>query len=158
MINEPSSNLGRSNRPPILVAEDSEDDLMILRLAWQKSGLGYPMQVAKNGAEAIEYLKGEGRFADRGAFSLPRLLLLDLNMPRTNGFEVLSWIRSKPGLKRSWVMVLSSSRDPKDIDRAYDLGANAYVVKPGHFDELVTFLRGLEGWWMKVSQSPNLSP
>ena len=143
-------------RQTILLAEDDDDAVLLLKMACARSRLVNPMNVVSDGQNAIGYLSGEGVYADRGKFPLPALLLLDLKMPRKNGFEVLSWIRSNTAVNRLPVVVLTSSRDAIDIDRAYDLGANSYAVKPTAFDGLIDLLNRLEGWWIGVSECPML--
>ena len=99
-----------------------------------------------NAEDAIAYLRGEGRYANREQYPMPTIVLLDLNMPRRNGFEILEWIRSQPILSRIHVYILSASSRREDIDRAYDLGANAYLVKPGSLDELLYMAKTLVTW------------
>src|SRR5205807_5891563 len=105
--------------------------------------------------EAIEYLKGEGKFADRQEHPLPSLLLLDLNMPLRNGFEVLEWLRLQPGLRRLLVIVFTSSQLPEDVNRAFELGANSYLVKPHDFKKLEETARYLEEYWLKLNRCPD---
>src|SRR4051794_11741759 len=109
----------------ILLVEDRDDDVVLIRKAFEKAGLTNPFQVARDGVEAISYLSGEGKFANREEFPLPWLVLLDLKMPRVGGFEVLRWIRSQPTLSRMIVLVLTSSEYIKDVQEAYKLGANS---------------------------------
>ena len=139
-----------------MIAEDNEDHVLLLRRALQKGALLNPIFVVSDGEEAIAYLKGEGKYADRYEYPLPSLLLLDLKMPRKNGFEVLEWIRHQPGLRRLRVVVLTTSDAPQDIDRAYELGANAFMVKPldkRHFSELTD---AIKGYWLWMSAAPDL--
>ena len=96
-----------------------------------------PVRVVTDGQEAIDYLRGEPPFMDRGTHPMPQLLLLDLKMPRLNGFEVLSWLKTQPGLRRLLAIVFSSSAEAGDINRAYDLGANSYLVKPHATEQLL---------------------
>jgi CheY-like chemotaxis protein len=104
---------------------------------------------------AIEYLSGEGNFANRKLHPLPSLVLLDLKMPRKSGFEVLSWIRNHPKLKRTLIFIFTSSRHQEDIDRAYELGANAFLVKPVGFERLVEELKAVEQW-LNLNEKPTL--
>src|SRR5882672_7903883 len=104
------------DRELILIAEDREDDVFLIRRSLEKANVFNPLQVVGSGEETIAYLKGEGRFANRSEYPLPGLLLLDLKMPRTDGFEVLRWIRQQPGLKALRVVVLTSSEDMRDIN------------------------------------------
>src|SRR5436190_17116270 len=127
---------GMSHSLRILVAEDLAEDAEILKLAFLSAGVNVPLHFVSDGAEAIEYLKGEQRFANRAEHPLPTLLLLDLKMPRLNGFDVLDWLRLQPGLRRLLVVVFSSSEMLEDINRAYELGANSYLAKPTAFRQL----------------------
>lgn len=144
------------HRQTILMAEDDPDSVLLMKMASARSRLANPMQVVTNGEEAISYLSGTGSYQDRSRFPMPALLLLDLKMPRKDGFDVLSWLRSQPGIMCLTVIVITSSRDPKDIRRAYDLGANSYAVKPTGFDSLIDLLNRLEAWWVAVHQYPEL--
>jgi CheY-like chemotaxis protein len=141
---------------PILVADDDPNDVTLLEIACAKARLAFPLRVVRNGVEAIEYLGGAGQFGDRRKFPLPSLLLLDLKMPVKSGFDVLSWLRVQPGLKRLFVVVWSSSADPRDIDRAYDLGANSYVVKPSSMGDLHRLVGQLSDWCVGACQLPRL--
>jgi CheY-like chemotaxis protein len=137
-------------RPTILLADDSEDDLFLIQRAIQQSRLLNPIQVVRDGEEAVEYLSGVGRFADRSKFPLPFLLLLDLHMPKQNGFDVLRWIRSRPDLKDLKVAVLTASGDESHYSRAMQLGADSYFTKPGSLDEFVQLMLRLRGHWLLV--------
>src|SRR5262245_1735495 len=117
----------------ILLAEDDDNHVALIRRAFQKAGLINPIQVVHDGEEAIAYLKGEGAFANRAEYPLPTLLLLDLKMPRKNGFEVLRWIRQQPTLAALRIVVLTSSQDIRDVNQAYQLGANSFLVKTMDF-------------------------
>jgi len=110
---------------------------------------------ARDGVEAINYLSGADEFADRQRFPLPDMLLMDLKMPRKDGFEVLEWIRGEPSLKSLITIVLSSSRQNCDIARAYQLGANSYVAKPNDFEGLITMTRVLTSFWLDWSKFPD---
>src|SRR5436190_10942481 len=114
----------------ILVAEDELNDIRFLQRAFTKAGVKAPVYFAKDGREVIDYLQGKPPFENPVEYPLPNLLLLDLKLPHISGFQVLEWLRQQPGLKRLLVVVVSSSRDPEDMTRAYTLGANAYIIKP----------------------------
>ena len=145
-----------ANGAPILVADDDPDDVLLLRRAFRKANLPVSLRVVTDGEAAIAYLAGDGPYADRDDHPLPALLLLDLKMPRKSGFEVLEWIRSQPGLRRLRIVVLTSSRHSSDIDRAHELGANSYVVKPIVFDDLVAMAQRLGAYWMDLAERPEL--
>jgi CheY-like chemotaxis protein len=136
--------------PKVLIVDDSENDALLMRTVFQRAGFVQPLQFARDGSEAIAYLRGDGAYRDRKRFPLPTAVLLDLNMPRINGFEVLTWIRQQPTLKRLRVYILSASNRAEDIQRAYDLGANSYLVKPGNLDGLMNLAKCLVGW-LKLS-------
>lgn len=140
----------------ILIAEDNEDHVLLLRRALQRGALLNPVFVVGDGEEAIAYLKGEGKFADRYEYPLPSLLLLDLKMPKKNGFEVLEWIRQQPGLRRLRIVVLTTSDAPQDVDRAYELGANAFMVKPLERKDFLQVTEAIKGYWLWMSAAPDL--
>ena len=139
----------------ILLAEDNPDDVLLIQRAFQKAGLGHVLKVVSDGGEAIEYLSGRGIYADREKYPAPFLLLLDLKMPGTDGFEVLQWVRSEPEIRRMLVVVLTSSDLQEDVDRAYELGANSYLVKPVIFDEMVHLLQRFEAYWTEINRIPS---
>ena len=150
------ADMGGISRTTILLAEDDENDVMLIKRAFSKSHVVNPIACVKNGEEAVAYLSGEGEYADRLRHPLPFMLLLDLKLPRLSGHEVLSWLRTQQGLKRLPVVVLTSSREPSDINRAYELGANSYLVKPVVFEEFSTLLKQLQVYWLMLSEHPEL--
>ncbi len=127
----------------VLVVDDSDDDLVLMRLALKQAGYPNDPQTVTSGAAAIAYLKGEGPYSDRSRYPLPALMMLDVNMPGTPGFEVLRWVRAQPEIKRLCVYILTASTRPEDVRRAFDLGANAYFVKPSDLDDLVILLAAI---------------
>jgi CheY-like chemotaxis protein len=129
-----------------LVAEDNPDDVFFLQQAFKKAGATDRLNAVCDGLEALAYLKGEEAYRDREAYPYPDVLLLDLNMPRLNGFELLESVRQDATHNRLVVHVLSASSREADIQRAYDLRANSYVVKPGRLEELVAFVTALHQW------------
>lgn len=133
-----------SNGTVILLAEDDPNDVFFMQRALTKAGINSPLQVVRNGQEALEYLGGLGKFNDRGKFPVPSLLLLDLKMPFVDGFEVLTWVRLQPALKQLPVIVLTSSAEDRDRQRAAELGANAYFVKPPTREMVEEILEFLE--------------
>ena len=112
----------------ILVADDEPDAIFLLRRALDKAGIVNPVRIVKNGTQAIQYLEGTGAFADRVEYPLPWLLLLDIKMPQANGFEVLDWVRSQPGLYGLRVVMLTASDQMKDLSRAYQRGADSFLI------------------------------
>lgn len=140
----------------ILLVEDDPNDVLLIRRAFRKSDVANPIQVVGDGEEAIAYLSGRGPYADRERYPLPVLLLLDLKLPRKSGFEVLEWLRQQRGLKRLPVAVLTSSAETPDINRAYDLGANSYLVKPVRFEGLLRMVQTLNLYWLIINEKPDL--
>ena len=138
----------------ILVVDDDPNEVFLLQRAFQKASVNVPLQVARDGQEAIDYLKREGPFSDRDRFPEPALMLLDLKMPRRNGFEVLEWLRGQPDWKRLIVVVLTSSNLAADVNRAYDLGTNSYLVKPGDFERLIELVKTLNNYWRRLNTPP----
>jgi len=136
----------------ILQVEDEETDVLLLRHAFQRAGVLQPVQVVTSGKEALEYLSGEGRFADRHAHPLPDLVLLDLKLPDKHGLEVLEWMRHQNQLKTTVVVALTSSNHETDIRRAYELGANSYVVKAADQQKRLEFAQHLKGWWLECNE------
>ncbi|HXT10225.1 MAG TPA: response regulator [Candidatus Angelobacter sp.] len=143
--------------PVILLAEDDEDYQFLLKQVFAKAHIPNPIHVVRNGQEAIAYLKGEGVYSNREEYPLPDVLLLDLKMPRVNGFEVLKWIRSEPGLSGLRILVLTSSDEMRDVNEAYGLGANSYLVKPIDFQDFTRLSRLIADFWFKASRAPETS-
>ena len=140
---------------PILVADDDAQDTMLVKLAVQRASLGLQLSSVKDGEEAIDYLMGRSKFADRQAHPFPKMLLLDLKMPRLSGFDVLEFVRQQPGLKQLPIVIFSSSDDPRDIQRAYDGGANSFLCKPHSNEDLAALLKALEEYWCRFNHFPS---
>ena len=138
----------------ILLGEDREDDVVIIRRAFLQSRILNPLFVVKDGEEVISYLSGKGKYSNRAEFPLPELLLLDLKMPKLDGFEVLRWVRQNPGLQALRVVVLTSSEEISDVNRAYQLGANSFLVKLVNFDRLIEISQAIKGYWLWMSKTP----
>lgn len=141
---------------PILLAEDSEDDVFLLRRAFEKAQLSNPLKVVHDGEEALAYLRGEGKYADRKIYPFPLLLLLDIKMPKLNGLETLTAIRNDPVLNKLVVIFLSSSNQEQDINQAFDLRANSYLVKPRTAERMVDAVAKLRDFWLNLNQYPKL--
>jgi CheY-like chemotaxis protein len=132
---------------PILLVEDDPNDVWLVKHAFQSANISNPLRIVNDGQEAIDYLKGNGAYSDRGAFPLPKLVLLDLKMPRLNGFDVIGWMRRHYPWKLTPIIILSSSALPQDVNRAYELGANAYMVKPADYRALERLFRTIADFW-----------
>jgi CheY-like chemotaxis protein len=132
---------GRTSKGVVLIVDDDPDDIELLRLAFEKAKAPCGLMSVPDGIEAIRYLSGEGKYADRKFFPMPLLVLLDLNMPRLNGFEVLSWIQKHATSRFPLVITLSYSHIESDIRRAYELGTSAYIAKPVDLDSSVSLLK-----------------
>jgi CheY-like chemotaxis protein len=133
-----------NNSCTILLVEDDSNDVLLLQRAFRRAEIDHELHVVNDGEQAMCYLGGVGDFGDRDKHPLPALMLLDLKMPRRTGLEVLAWLRDQPdaSLKKLPVIVLTSSRQSEDIDRAYELGANSYMAKPtGNFDGLAQMVK-----------------
>jgi CheY-like chemotaxis protein len=137
----------------ILLAEDSVQDIELTLNALAENNITNSVTVARDGAEALDYLCKRGKFAGR-ANGNPVLLLLDLKMPKVDGLEVLRAVKSDPRLRTIPVVVLTSSREEQDVVRSYELGVNAYVVKPVEFDKFLRAVRDLGLFWMLVNEPP----
>src|SRR6266404_343392 len=141
----------------ILLAEDDEDHVLLIRRVFKQARLLNPLQVVRNGEEAIAYLKGVGAYANRAEYPLPAVMLLDLKMPRKNGFEVLEWVRGQPNLDSLRIIVLTTSSDMRDVNLAYRLGANSFLVKPADFSQFVSIIQALQGYWLWMNKAPELT-
>ena len=137
----------------ILHVEDDVNDVFLLQHAMKKVGVTQPLQVARDGRQAMDYLKGTGKFADREKFPLPCLVLLDLKLPYVMGLDVLTWIRQQPGPPLV-VVVLTASGQYEDIAAAYRLGANAYLVKPSEASRLEEIVRAVKDFWLTHNTLP----
>lgn len=131
------------------MAEDDLTDAYFFKRAFRRAGIPVLLHFVRDGQEVIDYLQGDGQFADRTAHPLPQLVLLDLKMPRLDGFEVLEWVRQQPGFKGLQVVIFSGSGEPKDINRAYGLGANWYLVKPHSMEELTALVGRFKKFWLE---------
>jgi CheY-like chemotaxis protein len=138
----------------ILYVEDDDNDVFFLRLAFSTAGIVDSLHVVRDGQEAVEYLEGAGVYADRKTYPLPSLVLLDLQLPLRDGMEVLKWIRTTHALKGLVVIMFTSSHHPRDLDTAYELGVNSFVVKPMTISDRAQFARELKAWWLQRNQLP----
>jgi len=138
----------------ILLVEDNRMDVELTLDAFREARLLNTVHVAPNGQAALDYMFGRGPYADRNAYPLPSLILLDLKLPGVDGFEVLRQIKSAPILKRIPVIILTSSKEEGDRALTYDIGANSYLVKPVSFDGFLGVVREIEGYWLSLNVAP----
>ena len=143
--------------PVILVVEDREDDILLIRKSFERAGVANPVHYVRSGDEALAYLSGEWKYANRAEFPLPTLVLLDLKLPGMDGFEVLAWIRQQEGLRALPVIVLTSSTQLSDVNRAYQLGASSFFVKEIEFQNSVELSRLLQNYWLIKVRTPQTS-
>ena len=142
----------------VLLVEDNEDDVFLMQRALKFAQLEEVLHIVRDGEEALNYLAGEGTYADREKFPLPAVVLLDLKLPRRSGFEILSWTRGVARMYGLIIVVFTSSNQPADIAESYRLGANSYVVKPVNFDRLVEFAKVLKTYWLLHNYSDPRDP
>jgi len=140
--------------PLILLAEDREDDILLLQRSFLQAGIRNPFQVVRDGEDAIAYMEGTGNYSKRDEFPVPELILLDLKLPKLDGFEVLRWIRSQRNFTGIRVVVLSSSGSIQDVNLAYNLGANSFLVKPSNFNDFAELSSFINDYWFVLSRTP----
>lgn len=138
----------------ILLVEDNKMDVALTLDAFKEAHLANKIEVAHNGEEALEYLFGDGKFADRKIYPLPSIILLDLKMPGIDGLEVLKRVKSTPGIKRIPIIILTSSKEEGDRAMSYDLGANSYLVKPVSFDGFLDVVKKVSDYWITLNIKP----
>ena len=138
----------------ILLVEDEDHDVFFMQLALEEAGAKNPLLVVRDGREAIAYLTGEDKFANRNDFPLPDLVLLDLRLPRVPGLQVLKWIREQPSFVKLPVIICSSSSQDSDVDTAYRFGANGYLVKPSHMADRLAMVRLIKKYWLDMDAPP----
>jgi CheY-like chemotaxis protein len=143
-----------NNGHAILLVEDDHNDVLLIKRAFQKVNIANPIIVVNDGEQAISYLAGREPYVER---ALPMLVLLDLKLPRKSGHEVLEWLRQQSTLRRLPVVVLTASSESSDVNRAYDLGANSYLVKPVTFDSLVQMVKTLNLYWLILNKRADVS-
>lgn len=139
---------------PILYVEDDKNDILFMQQIWKDAEVCNPLITVPDGQAAMDYLEGQGPYADRNLYPIPGLLLLDLNLPRKNGLEVLRWVRQHQVFHTLPVVVFTSSNRDIDVYKSYALGANAFVVKPAMMDELLAAVKGLKDFWLGLNQPP----
>jgi CheY-like chemotaxis protein len=138
----------------ILLVEDDSNDVLLVRRAFRKANIQIPINIVADGEEAIAYLTNQSPYDDPEQYPVPSLILLDLKLPRITGLEFLEWCRNQPRFKRLLVVVLTSSQEHPDVSKAYDLGANSYLVKPLKFDDLMTLMKNVYDYWLQLNKIP----
>lgn len=136
----------------ILLVEDNEDDVFLMKRALLGANVVNPLYVVEDGQEALDYLGGAGKFADRDNYPLPVVVFLDLKLPYISGHDVLAWTRRQKELESLVVIVLTSSNEASDLSRCYALGANSYLVKPPTPDQLEDLARAFKWYWLEYNQ------
>jgi len=144
--------MGQKN---ILLVEDNPDDVELAKRAFQKNNINNNIVVTRDGAETLDYLYGKGKYKDRDISDIPRLILLDLKMPRVHGLEVLKQVRDNEITRYIPVVILTSSQDKKDIIMGYELGANSYIVKPIDFVKFSEVVQQIALYWLKLNEQPS---
>jgi CheY-like chemotaxis protein len=138
----------------VLLVEDSENDVFLMKMACQRTGIPHDLQVVSDGDAAIRYLSGAGVYADRNLYPMPDLVFLDINMPKKNGHEVLTWTRAQAALKNLPVVMLTGSLEIEDIDRAYKLGVTSYLQKVACMAEFGQGVRVILKYWLELNIYP----
>jgi len=142
---------------PVLLIEDDASDFRLVQRAFAKLKPSVPMIRLTHGDEAVAYLAGEAPYENRALHPIPSVILLDIKLPRRSGFEVLEWIRTQESrLKRVPIVMLTSSRHQVDVNRAYDLGVNSYLVKPSNNSELEQLASTFHAYWLEANANPDL--
>ena len=140
--------------PTLLVVDDDRDDQELLGEAFEELGFEGRLVFLDDGDQLIDYLNRKGDYADPEANPAPALVILDLNMPRLHGLAALAELRSNPRFRRVPVIIMTTSWSEDDIARAYDLGANSFIIKPVLYDELLETVRGLVTYWLRLAELP----
>ena len=135
----------------VLLVEDNDDDLFFMKMACQRTGIPHALQCVTDGAQAVDYLAGNGVYADRNKYPMPDLVFLDIKLPKRNGHEVLAWIRTQPVLKTLPVVMLTSSTAPSDVSRAYELGVTSYLRKLSAPAEFGQGVRVILKYWLELN-------
>jgi CheY-like chemotaxis protein len=142
----------------ILLVEDNEDDVFLMKRAFKGAGILNPIQVVHDGEAVVRYLSGEGEFADRQKFPLPSVVFLDLKLPYLSGLEVLKWKSEQTDLPPVIFIVVTSSNEPTDLKTAYRLGASSYIVKPPTSEQLLEIIKAFRLYWLTCNSFPENRP
>lgn len=141
----------------ILLVEDNSQDLELTLRALKKANLANRIEIARDGVEALDFIFGEGQHSERANAPTPKLILLDLKLPKVDGLEVLKRVKADPRTRVIPVVVLTSSREQRDVVESYHLGVNSYIVKPVNFDRFAEAVRDLGFYWLLLNQSPQVT-
>lgn len=141
----------------ILLVEDDYNDILFIKRAFRRSKMDNLMQIVRDGDEAVAYLSGKGDYGDRNVYPLPGIIILDLKLPRRSGLEVLEWLRQQPVIKRIPVVILTSSKENMDVNRAYDIGVNSYLLKPVSSNALNEMIEILNAFWLRLNCYPSIA-
>ena len=142
------------DRAVILLVEDQENDVVLIKKAFEKGQIVNPLFVVRSGEEAMAYLAGEGKYTNRAEYPLPDLMLLDIKMPGFDGFDVLRWVRAQTGFSSLLIVMLTSSDRVYDVNLAYKLGANSFLVKPLDFENYMQTCHVLKQYWLNMNKRP----
>jgi len=142
--------------PSLLLVEDDESDVVLFERALKKTDVRAMLHVVRDGQEAIDYVNGTGMYTDRERHPFPRVMILDLNLPRKRGLDVLREVRGQARLDTMPIVVLTASSSIHDMRNAYDAGANSFLVKPGDLQQLNEFVRLLADYWLRANRVPSL--
>lgn len=156
MNNEHDGQPARTGTGQVLLVEDEPADALLIQRALARAGLTSPVRLIEDGEGALDYLLGNAPYQDRELYPLPALILLDLKLPRLGGIELLRQLKRMQPMGRIPVIVLTSSAQTEDVERAYELGANSYLVKPARFAEFCDVASQLVGYWLLVNRQPPL--
>ena len=138
----------------ILIIEDDPNDVVLLKRALNRENINNPVQVVNDGKEAVHYLQGEGKYHDRTHFPFPSVIFTDLKMPRMSGFDVLDWLKNHPECSVIPLIILTASKMEEDVRKAYQMGANAYLVKPSSIGELQEMVKTVYNFWALCEKPP----
>jgi CheY-like chemotaxis protein len=138
----------------VLLVEDNDDDIFVMKMACQRTGIPHSLKVVTDGAMAVDYLSGAGQFADRTDYPLPDVVFLDIRMPKRNGHEVLKWIRDQAELKNLPVVMLTLSTQTEDVEKAYQLGVTSYLQKVSCLAEFGQGVRIILKYWLELNVAP----
>lgn len=142
----------KNDTPFILLVEDDSNDILLIKRAFRKAQLEISLEIVEDGEQAIDYLSKINSELDLENCQTPRLILLDLKLPRCSGLEVLRWLRQQPKLNRMIVVILTASQEHFDVNQAYDLGVNSYLVKPIKFEDLVNMMNVINTYWINLNE------